>query len=318
MSLPTLAIHTVNVRLAFIYATHPEIPAPYTAPPVPTYPFVEVPHILFWGPGASVTSPKTLTDNFTPAQLGHDCGIGVIHVGLPPGPLSPVNTATSSCKVVFASGSVLSEGKPTAGHLPPIINLLQCFAPVPLPIGGFLLIPNTVIVGMSPMDILMGIVRVAIAIVIALIFKKLGSSAGKLGKAWQWIGEKAAFLGGSGFWTALGNNLLSSAAEDLAKIPLGIVMEGKIALPYNIAELDLTNGQFKVFYWNVGGPSYQVNNYSAGGLTQSAQTPDAANAPAPAGGGSGGSGGGSASGAPPSSGSPSQQATTGIPVLGGA
>lgn len=295
MSIPTFAIHTVNVRLAFLYATHLDIPPPYTAPPVPL-PFVEVPHILFWGPGAAVTSPKVLTDNFTPAQIGHDSGIGIIHVDIPVGPLCPVAIATSSCKVVFAAGTVLSEGKPTAGHFPPLINLLQCFVPVPLPIGGYLLVMNTVFVGMTALDILMGVVRIAIAIVIALIFNKLGSSNSSLGQAWQWVGKLGQQFGGGTFAGAMGNALLGTAAEDLAKgLILSPIMEGKITLPYQIGELDLTTGQVKVFYWNVGGPNWApVQNYSVGGLVDSAQQPSAA----------------------PSGPSPAQQATSGVPVLG--
>ncbi len=296
MSMPTFAIHTVNVRLAFLYATHLDIPPPYTAPPAPL-PFVEVPHTCFWGPGAAMAAPnKVLTDNFTPAQIGHDCGIGVIHVDIPVGPLCPVAIATSSCKVVFAAGTVLSDGKPTAGHFPPLINLLQCFVPVPLPIGGFLLVMNTVFVGMTLLDIFMGIVRIAIAIVIALIFNKLGSSAGKMGQAWQWVGKLGERFGTS--WAgAMGNALLGTLAEDMVKgLVLGPIMEGKIALPYQIAELDLTNGQVKVFYWNVGGPNWTpAQNRSVGGLLDSAQQPTAV----------------------PSGSSPAQQATSGVPVLGG-
>lgn len=294
--IPTFANHTVNVRLSFIYSQHPEItPPPYVPPiPVPTHPFAEIPHINFWGPGASMASPnKVLTDGFTPAQLGHDCGIGIIHIGVPPGPLTPVAIAASFCKVVFAAGTVQSDGKPTAGHLPPLINMLQCFAPVPLPIGALLLIPNTVFVGMSWLDILMGVIRIAIAIVIALIFRRLGNSNGRLGQAWQRIGALGNRFGMASYFGAMGNALLSGAAEDIAKIPLGIVMEGKIALPFQIAELDLTNGQFKIFYWNVGGENWRVNNYSVGGMLRAGQEPR------------------------PSGTSPAQQATADIPTLGG-
>jgi hypothetical protein len=290
MTLPTFATHTINVRLAFIASYHPEIvPPPYTAPVIPTHPFVEIPHINFWGPGASMATPKTLFDNFTPAQMGHDSGIGILHAGIPPGPLTPVAIATSFCKHVFGVGAVMTEGKPTSGHLPPIINLLQCQAPVPLPIGGLLVIPNTVLVGMSFMDVLMGFIRVAITMAIAFVFHRLGSGNGRLSQAWQRVGKLGERFGGSGFGAALGNALLSTTAEDVAKIPLGIVMEGKIALPFQIAELDLTNGQFKVFYWNVGGENWKVDNYSVNGLIQSGHTP----ADPSAGGGGGGAGSGS-------------------------
>ncbi len=295
MTVPTFAIHTINLRLAFLYSTHPEIvPPPYTAPVIPTHPFVEVPHILFWGPGAGMTSPKVLFDGFTPAQQGHDSGIGIIHVGVPPGPLSVVATATSFFKCVFGAGTVLAEGKPTAGHFPPLINMLQCFAPVPLPIGGVLLFKNTVFVGLTWMDILMGIVRIAIAIVIALVFNKLGNSTGRMGQAWERVGNLGNRLGASGFWNVLGNNILSNFCEDVAKIPLGIVMEGKVQLPFQIAELDLTNGQFKVFYWNVGGEHYHVSNYSVSGGLRAAQDQVTA----------------------PPGGSPMEQATQGVPTLG--
>lgn len=293
--IPTFANHTVNVRLSFIYAQHPEITPPPYVPPVivPTHPFVEVPHTNFWGPGAGIASAsKVLTDGFTPAQLGHDCGIGIIHIGVPPGPLTPVAIATSFCKVVFAAGSVQSDGKPTAGHLPPLINMLQCFAPVPLPIGMLLLVPNTVFVGLSWIDILMGAVRIVIAIVIALIFRRLGNSNGRLGQLWQSVGKLGERFGGASFLGCMGNNLLAGAAEDIAKIPLNIILEGKISLPFQIAEVDLSNGQFKVFYWNVGGENYRVNNYSVNGLLTSGQTPS-----------TGGD-------------SPSQQATSDVPTLG--
>jgi len=296
MGVPTFAFHTVNVRLALLYATHLDIPPPYTAPPAPL-PFVEVPHICFWGPGSSMpAATKVLTDGFTPAQLGHDSGIGIIHVDIPPGPLCPVAIATSMCKVVFAAGTVLSDNKPTAGHFPPLINLLQCFVPVPLPIGGYLLIMNTVFVGLSLMDILMGLLRIAIAIVLALIFNKLGSSNGRLGQAWQRVGQAGQRFGTGTFGAAFGNTLLGGAFEDLAKgLVLSPIMEGKIALPFNILELDLSNGQVRSFYWNVGGSHWSTPNRSVGGLMESAQTPSSASAGS----------------------SPAQQATSGVPTLGG-
>lgn len=289
--IPTFATHTVNVRLAFISTTHPDItPPPYTAPPNPTHPFVEIPHTNMWGPGASM-AVKTLTDGFTPAQLGHDSGIGILHSGLPPGPLTPVAIATSFCKHTFGAGTVLTENKPTSGHLPPVIPLLQCQTPVPLPIGGLLVVPNTVFVGMSFADILAGFVRIAITMALAFVFSRLGSGSGRLSQGWQKVGELGSRFGGSSFMAAMGNALLANAAEDVAKIPLGIVMEGKVALPYQIAELDLTNGQFKVFYWNVGGENWKVENYSVNGQIQSAHTADAASE------------------------SPAQQATEGIPTV---
>jgi hypothetical protein len=94
---------------------------------------------------------------------------------------------------------------------------------------------------------------------------------------------------------------MANAAEDIAKIPLGIIMEGKIALPYQIAELDLSNGQFKVFYWNVGGENWNVENYSVNGQLTSLQTDQGEDAQASA---------------QPAE-SPAQQATEGIQILNG-
>lgn len=297
MTMPTFAFHTVNIRLSFLYASHLDIPPPYTAPAVPT-PFVEVPHTCFWGPGAGMAKPdKVLTDGFTPAQIGHDSGIGVIHVDIPVGPLCPVAIATSSCKAVFAAGTVLSDGKPTAGHFPPLINLLQCTLPVPMPIGGYMLVMNTVFVGMTALDILLGFIRVAIAIAVTLAFKWLGDYTGKLGKVWSWVGKLGERFGTGTWAAAMGNELGKTLTEDLAKgLVLGPIMEGKIALPYNIAELDLSTGQIKVFYRDTGQPLWSPGqNYSVGGglgalQTSSLNTPDS---------------------------SPALQATRGIPVLGG-
>jgi hypothetical protein len=299
--IPTLASHTVNVRLAFIASAHPDItPPPYTAPPIPTHPFVEIPHTNLWGPGASMAA-TTMMDGFTPAQLGHDSGIGILHSGVPPGPLTPVAIATSFCKHTFGSGTVLTENKPTSGHLPPVIPLLQCHAPVPLPIGGLLLVPNTVFVGLSFMDILVGFVRIAITMAVAFVFNRLGNGSGRASQAWQKIGKFAERFGGSTFMGAMGNALMANAAEDIAKIPLGVVMEGKIALPYQIAELDLTNGQVKIFYWNVGGENWNVENYSVNGQLTSLQTAQGEDAQASA---------------QPAE-SPAQQATEGIQILNG-
>lgn len=290
--MPTFAHHTVNVRLMFLASKHAEItPPPYTAPPNPTHPFMEIPHTNMWGPGASMAK-KTMTDRFFPAQLGHDSGIGIPHAGLPVGPLTPVAIAASFCKSTFGAGTVLTEKKPTAGHLPPVIPLLQCDAPLPLPVGGLLLVPNTVFVGMSFLDVLMGFVRIAIAMAVAYIFNKLGGGNGKLAKKWQKVGEIGPRFGGSKYAAVMGNQLLSNAAQDIAKTPLNIAMQGKVALPYQIAELDLTNGQFKVFYWNVGGENWEVDNYSVNGMIQSAHTEEAAAAESPA-----------------------QQATEGVPTL---
>lgn len=278
--MPTFAHHTVNVRLMFIASKHEDItPPPYTAPPNPTHPFVEIPHTNLWGTGQSMAK-KTMTDGFFPAQLGHDSGIGILHAGVPPGPLTPVAIASSFCKSTFGAGTVLTEKKPTAGHLPPVVPLLQCDAPVPLPVGGLLLVPNTVFVGMSFMDMIMGIARVALSMALAYVFNKLGDGNGKLAKKWQSVGKLGNRFNGSTFLGAMGNKLLSGAVQDVVKTPLTVVLEGKVSLPHQIAELDLTNGQVKLFTYEVRGESWNVDNYSVNGLIDSAHTEDIPESPA--------------------------------------
>lgn len=296
MTMPTFAIHQVNPRLAFLYDQHMEIsPPPYSALPSP-HPNIEVPHTLFWGPGADFAK-KIQTNGFAPARLGHDSGIGIIQIATPYGPLSVVNTASSMCKVIFGAGTVQFEKKPAAGHFPPLVNLMQCaMPPCPLPVGGLLLCMNTVFVGMTWRDLVMGVVRWAIAVALARAFKWLGTNNGShwAQRAWQFFPGKLAPGRFSTFAQAAVINLGATAVGDIQKIPVTLAQEGKIALPYQIAQLDLTSGKAKVFYWEVGEVRRaNVMEVSGNSLIESAHTPSPET----------------------SGGSPAAQATEGVAVL---
>src|SRR5690606_37613310 len=118
-------------------------------------------------------------------QHGHDCGTGIVHVQIVPGPLNTMTVLHilfSGRSTNFSSSTVLSQGKPTACatliSLPPA-PMTTCMDPVSPPCGSA---PtshlNSVVVVMTWADILIGWGTIAASMVLQFfLFRKGGGAA---------------------------------------------------------------------------------------------------------------------------------------------
>ncbi len=106
-------------------------------------------------------APRVLVESSCAVQQGHDCGLGIPHVPIPPLPPNPMlvkTIAASSCKAMFGSARVLVQGRPVAAYSPVIANLLACADPMSLAVGEVptALLGRTVRVGLTPGDLARG------------------------------------------------------------------------------------------------------------------------------------------------------------------
>lgn len=148
--------------------------------PVPMGPYVESPAPIWWIPGY-VTGKHELTttvfhNHLTIAQEGHDLGMMLIHVAIPPNDLLiPVNMLASSREAKFEASEVIANGKPIA-----CCTMID-WAVLPTPMKACSLIPayhvgcgmslllNSVIVGMSVTDMIAGYVSAILDLVLSLL-----------------------------------------------------------------------------------------------------------------------------------------------------
>lgn len=193
----------------------------------PAVPTLEAPAPMFWPPGFALGCNKLTTrvvHRKKPiAQQGHDIGVALAHVSVPPDPLNVIATALSGRKVNFGSTKVLSEKMPTgAGMLTawPPTPMTACSVPFGLPTGcaPFARL-NTVVFGMSQSDYVLGWADIATTIVIGKIAgavaKPIESEFGKVGTYLVKGAAKAALTYAAGFARAA---LVSGPASYSAKL----------------------------------------------------------------------------------------------------
>ena len=149
----------------------------------------EAPTPIYWPPGMATGHNKltatVVHQKLAMATKGHDCGPGIPHVHLMPGPLTPVATLKSSRKSTFAGATVRADKQPLAAcgllNLTPT-PMLSCADPIPLPMLGAVTMAtkNTVTFGMTPADIKRGIGEMAAEMLIEWIGGKGNSPRGKI------------------------------------------------------------------------------------------------------------------------------------------
>jgi len=156
---------------------HSQLPLPPA--PGPFGVSIEMIATQAWGPGLLTGSNKLTSQelqNGVPFCLGdHDIGplIPDVTVPWPSNANYAIAWPFSSRKMLFQSTIVMTEGKPTACAQPGLIPLPMmtcgdpCGAPTALEVSNF--IANTKI-GMSAGDIVAGVIKCAVAMVIDLIF----------------------------------------------------------------------------------------------------------------------------------------------------
>ncbi len=218
IALPVLQPPCIMTAHAYLGPTPPALPPPLS---VPMGMATEIPVPMFWPPGMGMGQNKLTTTvvhkGLSIVQAGHDCGTLIVHVQIIPGPL---NTLTllhipfSGRKVNFSASTVLSQGKPTACctmiSWPPA-PMTVCMDPVSPPLSSA---PtshlNTVVVGMTWGDIILGWGTIAVSMILDYVLSKLGGPEPPLGDAlnalWGAFGKKllgSALGGGSpGEWAA--------------------------------------------------------------------------------------------------------------------
>jgi hypothetical protein len=152
-------------------------PPPAVLPPF--IPHFELPVTMMWPPGFGLQQNKlttTVLHKMMPFALdGHDCGYLIVHIPVPVAPPNlklPLHIAFSSRKIAFSASTVKANGTPvacTAIFIP--FPMMCCANPVTLPIGTAPLnMLNTVLVGMTWLDVLMGVVSIAATMILDYIF----------------------------------------------------------------------------------------------------------------------------------------------------
>jgi hypothetical protein len=177
----------------------------------PATPTLEAPAPMFWPPGFALGCNKMTTRvvhrKKTLAQQGHDIGVALPHVSVPPDPLNVVATALSGRKVNFGSTKVLLEKQPAgAGMLTawPPTPMTACSVPFGLPTGcaPFARL-NTVVFGMSQSDYVLGWADIAATIVVGMVAGAAGKAVeaefGKLGGHLVEGATKAALTYAAGY-----------------------------------------------------------------------------------------------------------------------
>ena len=134
-----------------------------------------------WAPGRALDQNKlsdTVLYRMLPIALdGHDCGHMIPHVTIPCLPLNvllPLQYLFSSRKMVFASGIVKANGARVACQRVGFLPMTCCADPVTLPTGSTTNFTNSVEVGLTSTDILVGVVELAFGLFLdAFVRKKL-------------------------------------------------------------------------------------------------------------------------------------------------
>jgi hypothetical protein len=199
-SAPICILNDLTMPLP-LYSPHnfgPLPPIPPLPPPTPAVcmsPFpasaLDLPATMLWPPGNLVFKNKystTVTHKFLGIiQTGHDLGIMILHIQVAPGVnnfFTPLHILFSSRKVMFSSSSVKVNGAfvGLAGliGLPPT-PMMVCGEPTGFPVGEVLTRwMNTVWVGFTWIDVLLGVVNIAVSIVVdRLLSPKPGAAAVK-------------------------------------------------------------------------------------------------------------------------------------------
>ena len=166
---------------------HEYMPPPPQPPVPPFVPAFETPTPVMWGPGFALQQNKlstTVTHKFQFIMLdGHDCGYMIPHVTIPANNLKLMLIIPfSSRKALFAASTVRANGTGIgcAQLLPNPWPMNACASPTGIPCAYPVTnVANNVTAGMTPGDVLAGIVVFAISAIFDIVTYE-PSSLGKL------------------------------------------------------------------------------------------------------------------------------------------
>lgn len=201
----------VIVDFSFGFLMHGVLlPPPVVPPAVPTF-SVEMIATFMWTLGFAMNQNK-FTNGAKPvthkgmwiALDGHDCGMMIPDITVPPAPniWYPMMWPFSSRKPIMAASTVKMNGTAVACAqwigLPPI-PMMSCGEPVSVPVcWSAISITNTVQVGMTFTDMLIGLITTVASVVTDLIFSKLpGNTFGQvaLANAFKGLSPVSALAG---------------------------------------------------------------------------------------------------------------------------
>jgi hypothetical protein len=152
---------------------HEYMPPPPQPPLPPFVPAVESPTAVMWPPGFALQQNKlstTVTHKFQFIMLdGHDCGYMIPHVTIPPNNLKlTLIIPFSSRKALFAASTVRANGAGIGCSqlLPNPWPMNACASPTGIPCAyPPTNVANNVTAGMTPADVIAGIVVFAVSAV---------------------------------------------------------------------------------------------------------------------------------------------------------
>jgi len=157
-------------------------------PPTPPINFsFELPAPQLWPPGYLINQNSLTTTVYHKQQTawgwivldGHDQGVFLLHLTIPvwANLRYIVIIPFSSREIMFIASSVQFNEKPVGCSLWPIFPMLTCGDPCGAPLAfPFTNLLNTLKVGMSLLDIIMGCVNIGISMAFDILFDKLSKS----------------------------------------------------------------------------------------------------------------------------------------------
>jgi len=176
---------------------------PPSIPPLPNafIPSVEIPAPMMWTVGYLMGKNKFTTTvttcNMPTCQGGHDLGPLIPDITIPPANvyMPPIGWPFSKREMVFQAATVSLQGTPAGCAAAPFFPMMTCGDPVSLP--SVFPIPvnylHRTFVGMTLSDILGGILKIGISMLIDAIFHKIGGGSGNpASEAAQQAAERAA------------------------------------------------------------------------------------------------------------------------------
>jgi hypothetical protein len=161
------------------FTMHDALLPPPVKAPVPG--LVEGPAFMGW-PAGIIAHKRDLTvlvDGNPGVQHGHDAGYFLPHLAAPVNAYMAVNTAFSKHKVPFPVSNVKIGASPAGTYLFILFGII-CAQPVSLPTGVLIMLRCTVVTGLGPLDIVKGLLTIAIDVAFDWIWKKFtGTALGK-------------------------------------------------------------------------------------------------------------------------------------------
>lgn len=194
-------VYTIHLRLPgpsihSYLPPPPPVPGPVFPCPGPSCVHIEGAHTIRWVLPGKFTSNVEF-DGWRVAKDGHDTGTAIVHAAIPVNAGLVLTILFSKYKILFSSGSVQANGSAVGTFFPFIAPPQFCCSPCSLPAINFPvnnLIPflNTVGVGMTSMDFLLGWAAVLFESAVDLFFTFIFAGKNPFAEALKKIAKEGA------------------------------------------------------------------------------------------------------------------------------